>query len=195
MFYIVGLGNPGEKYKDTRHNAGWLVLDAFCERFGFPNFVDSSKYAGMVSEGVVAGKEVALLKPQTYMNKSGSSVKKLVPKGGAANLVLMYDDIDLGIGDVKVSIGKGAGGHNGVQSVIDALDTKDFIRIRIGIAGRGFFTGKPKRPQGGTALSNRVLGSFTSREQQKLDTVAETVSQILETIVTDGVEQAMNKYN
>ncbi len=146
MHYIVGLGNPGEKYKNTRHNIGWTVLDYFIENEGLPGLVDSAKYAGSMSTGVVNGQEVTILYPNTFMNKSGSAVRKLVPKEEAEKLVVVYDDVDLPVGDIKVSVGRGAGGHNGVASIIESLGSKDFVRVRVGIAPVSFWTGKAGRP-------------------------------------------------
>ena len=195
MHYIVGLGNPGEKYQNSRHNAGWIVLEDFVASTGLPALYDSSKYSGRVSEGVVDGEEVSVLLPDTYMNKSGSAVKKLVPKDAVSQLVVVYDDIDLPVGEIKVSFGKGAGGHNGVQSVIDAMGSKDFIRIRIGIAATSFWTGKTKRPKGGGAMTRRVLGPFTSSERSKIDTASNTVAEALFAIIKEGYVAAMNQYN
>lgn len=193
MHYIVGLGNPGEKYKDTRHNAGWMVLDYLIETFGLPGAFESSKYAGRVSEGVFDGVEVSLLYPGTFMNKSGSAVKKLVPKGEEGQLVVVYDDVDLSVGEIKISKGKGSGGHNGISSIVSSLGTKDFVRVRVGIAGKSLF-GHTKRPTG-ERLPKHVLGDFKRREQKALAEVLPQVSEAIACILSDGVEQAMNTYN
>jgi PTH1 family peptidyl-tRNA hydrolase len=194
MFNFVGLGNPGEQYKNSRHNVGWHVLSEFITNNGFPALVSSRKYSGEISEGVLSGEPVTILFPNTYMNKSGSAVTKLVRnKEAAAELVVVYDDVDLPIGEIKISYGKGSGGHNGVQSIIDALGTKDFIRIRVGIASRGFFGGV-KRPTG-AALPRHVLGDFKRGESDKIKKTASLVEAALTTIVTDGVAAAMNIYN
>ena len=195
MHYSVGLGNIGTEYKNTRHNVGWTVLEYFLTEERLPNPVDSAQFSGSISRGVILAEEVVVLFPNTFMNKSGSAVKKLVPKEGVQNLVVVYDDVDLPIGEIKVSAGRGAGGHNGVASIIDALGSKDFVRVRVGIAPVSFWTGKPRRPQGGAAMTRHVLSKFTRREEAKLEEVKETVRQAIKTIITDGVEAAMNKFN
>lgn len=195
MYYIVGLGNPGTEYDGTRHNVGWEVLSYVIETDGLPGLVDSSAYAGRISEGVLGGQEVSLLFPSTFMNKSGSAVLKLVPKDAIEKLVVVHDEVDLPMGEVKVSVGRGAGGNNGVASIISSLGSKEFIRIRVGIAPVGFFTGKPHRPAGGAAMTRHVLGKFTRREATKINEAKEKVRQVLHTIVADGVEAAMNQCN
>ncbi len=193
MYYIVGLGNPGEKYTNTRHNVGFAVLDALIEQASLPLAVTSSKYAGRVSEGVLAGVEVMLLYPETFMNNSGSAVRKMVPSGGIAQLIVIYDDVDLPVGTVKVAVGKGSGGHNGVASIISSLGSKEFIRVRVGIAGKTLF-GKTKRPTG-ARLADHVLGDFKKREQTGLDASLSAAVSAVTTIVRDGVVAAMNTYN
>ena len=192
MNYIVGLGNPGTEYENTRHNVGWMALDYVLES-SFPSPVSSSKYAGRISEGVLAGEEVILLYPDTFMNKSGSAVKKLVPKGEEGSLVVVYDDVDIPVGEIKVSFGRGDGGHNGITSIISALGTKEFARVRVGIAPKSFF-GKTKRPKG-DRLPKHVLGDFKKREQKDLDEGLEKAKVAIETLVKDGVEKAMNDCN
>lgn len=194
MFYLVGLGNPGDQYQNTRHNVGWQFVESLIEQAGLPGLVNSSKYAGRVSEGVLAGEEVTCLLPDTYMNKSGSAVAKLVPKDKIANLVVVYDDVALPVGEVKISAGKGSGGHNGVQSIIDVMGSKDFVRVRVGIAGTSFWTGKTVRPSG-PKMSRHVLGRFTRREQEAVAKSLEKSAEIMKTIVTEGEAVAMNRFN
>lgn len=197
MFYIIGLGNPGEKYQHSRHNVGWLMVDAFVELLGLPGFVASSKYAGAVSEGVVLGVEVSVLKPDTYMNKSGSAARKLVPQGEESRMVVVYDDVDLPLGEFKVSVGRGDGGHNGIKSLVSSLGTKEFVRVRIGIAQKTVWPwekGETRRPSG-TALPRFVLKDFTRREHEALTALAPRVANCLKTILTDGPEAAMNRFN
>lgn len=194
MYYIVGLGNPGEKYQDTRHNVGWSVLDHVIEKTGLPEPVLRSTYSGRISEGVVFGQEVMLLYPETFMNNSGTAVKKLVSKEEIGRLVVIYDDIDLPIGEIKVSVGKGDGGHNGIKSIISSLGSKDFVRLRVGIAPVSFWTGKPKRPSGG-ALPAFVLKKFSKKEVEKLEEVKGKVVNAIKIILESGVEKAMNEVN
>lgn len=193
MYTIVGLGNPGAPYEDTRHNAGRIALRAFMDASGLPPPVHSNRCAGDISEGVVAGTEVRVLFPDTYMNKSGSSVRKVV-QHASDELIVVHDDIDLAIGEVKISRGRGSGGHNGIASVIDALKSKDFIRIRIGIAPVTLF-GTVLKPQGRDAVSRFVLKPFTRGERKKIDAAGTAVAEALQTILSDGVEKAMNRFN
>lgn len=194
MFYVVGLGNPGGKYTNTRHNVGFLIVDHMIEKSGSPKLVLSSQYVGYLSEGMVDGEEVQFLKPETFMNQSGGAVKKLVPKGEEGNLILIYDDVDLALGEIKISNGRGAGGHNGVQSVINSLGSKDFVRIRVGISPKSFWTGKTKRPAG-ERMGKYVLAQFGKRELQQMEETGERAYGALQTILKDGVEKAMNQYN
>lgn len=194
MYYIVALGNPGAEYEMTRHNVGWLVTSSFVTASRLPGLVHSGKYVGRLSEGVVAGSPVTVLFPETFMNKSGSAVQKLVPRAEAHQLIAIYDDVDLALGEVRISFGRGDGGHNGVASIIAALDTKDFIRVRVGISPTSLFTGRTKRPVG-DKLQRYVLGTFTKRELGKVEEVGKRVSEVLETIVRDGYVLAMNKFN
>jgi len=194
MHYIVGLGNPGKEYTNTRHNVGFFVLENFIDEVGLPSFHESSKYNGLVCEGVLQGSEVTVLLPHTFMNVSGAAVKKLVSKEGANDLIVVYDDIDLPVGEIKISFGRGDGGHNGIKSIIESLGTADFSRVRVGIAQKSMWTGKLKRPKG-EALASFVLGTFSSREQKEVEEVSKTVQQVLTTFVKEGKDVAMNRFN
>ncbi len=194
MQYVVALGNPGEEYVTTRHNVGWLVTDVFLREAMLPTLVSSRKYAGRVSEGQVAGTAVTVLYPETFMNKSGSAAIKLVPKAEAAALIAVYDDVDVALGEVRISFGRGDGGHNGVKSLIDSLGTKDFVRVRVGISPVSLFTGKTKRPVG-DKLQRYVMGHFTKRELLKVEEVGKRVSEVIITIVKEGHVTAMNRFN
>ncbi len=195
MFYIVGLGNPGSKYENTRHNIGWTVLDAIREHCGFSSLHESSKFSGRVSEGTIGQKNVTMLYPDTYMNNSGAAVVKFVPKKETERLIVVHDDIDLPFGEIKIGFGRGAGGNNGVKSIIAKLGTKDFIRVRVGVAPKSFWTGETKRPKGGGPLERFVLKPFGKKEQKQLDDLQKHVVTALESVVHDGVEKAMNQYN
>ncbi len=197
MHYIVGLGNPGEKYQDTRHNVGWLMLEAFIKAHGLPEPHQSGKYSGLVSEGFVNGQEVVCLFPDTHMNNSGAAVKKLVPKGENEKLIVVYDDVDLPIGEMKISFGRGSGGHNGVESIIKSLGAKDFVRVRVGVAQKTFWPwekGEVRRPKG-EKMGDFVLASFTKKEREQLDLLAPTVSDAVTAIVTEGHMAAMGRFN
>ena len=195
MFNLVALGNPGQKYQLTRHNAGFLALNFFAKKTDLPKAVKSAKYLGEVTEGVVAGSEVRLLYPDTYMNHSGQAVKKLITPNEEASLVVLYDEVALPLGEVRVSYGRGAGGHNGIKSIIESLGTKDFIRIRIGIGVSSFWTGK-LQVMTGDQLAKFVLSSFSKSEQEKLETeIFPKVQEILLSIMKEGYDKTMNQFN
>ncbi len=165
MIIVVGLGNPGKAYEHTRHNAGFLALDAFAKEHGYPAFKLSSKHQALLSEG--AG--VVLAKPQTFMNKSGASAKSLLKQGG--DLIVIHDDIDIPIGTMKVSKDRGSAGHKGVNSIIEQLGSKDFTRIRIGILP---LSGKPEN------VEDFVLQKFSSAELPIIqDAIRETVNALM----------------
>ena len=197
MNYLVGLGNPGEKYANSRHNVGFMMLEACIIHFGLPQPHDSKQYAGRVSEGMIHEEEVACLFPDTFMNHSGTAVAKLVPKAKVAELVVLYDDVDLALGEVKVSFGRGDGGHNGIKSIIASLGTKDFVRVRIGVAQKTVWPwekGDVRRPKG-EKMGNFVLANFTKKERQELDALAPKVADIIGALVVEGKEAAMNRFN
>ena len=195
MKYIVALGNPGEKYKNTRHNVGFMAVDKFIEEFHLPDLIESKSNSGCITEGVIGGIEIKILYPDTYMNNSGSAVSKLVSKNEVSNLVVVHDDIDLPFGEIKISKGQGPGGNNGVKSIISKLDSKEFARVRIGIAPRSFWTGKTHRPKGGGPLERFVLKPFGIVEKKELKNLFVKLNHVIESILLEGVEKAMNKHN
>jgi PTH1 family peptidyl-tRNA hydrolase len=136
-----------------------------------------------------------MLYPDTFMNNSGSAVAKFVPRHEIGNLIVIHDDIDLPLGEIKLGKGRGDGGNNGIKSIIEKLGTKDFIRIRIGIAPRSFWTGDVKRPKGGGPLERFVLKPFTRSEAPKLEEVKERAYGALQEVLQNGLESAMNKFN
>lgn len=195
MYTIVGLGNPGKQYANTRHNAGRIVLGDFLATHGFPGMVRSSQFGGEISEGMVEGTDVRVLFPGTYMNVSGTSVKKVVAADTPPEqLIVVYDDLDLPLGTLRISKGRGAGGHNGIDSIITEIGSKDFVRVRIGIAPVSFF-GKLKKPQGSARVSRFVLGTLSGREEKKLAALEKTVTEALTTVITRDAHIAMNTYN
>ncbi len=195
MYYIVGLGNPDEEHAGTRHNTGRIVLSHFLKKQRLPQMVVSAKFSSKISPGEIAGEKLLVILPETYMNKSGSAVAKAVKNAKAAkNLVVVYDDIDLPLGTFKISYGRGSGGHRGIESIIKALKTKDFARIRVGIMPTTP-SGKPKKPKGEKAIIDFLLNDFKKTEQEILAKVSKQVSEAIETIVTDGLARAMNVFN
>lgn len=194
MYYIVGLGNPGKEYKNTRHNIGFDVLETFVADTHLSSLHESSAHSGFVSEGSVEGQEVFVLLPTTFMNASGSAVAKLVPKDESEKLIVVYDDIDLPLGEIKISFDRGDGGHNGIKSIIEKLGTPKFTRVRIGVAQKSIWTGKLKRPKG-EGLASFVLGTFSQKEQKELEEVTALIPKIISTFVTKGREVTMNQFN
>ncbi len=197
MFLIAGLGNPGEKYKKTRHNVGFLILD-----FLYGGF-ENDKYANaFIKKDILEGKEVLFIKPETFMNDSGKSISYLKSKYeiNDENILVVYDDIDLPFGEVRVSFDRGDGGHNGIKSIVSHLGTKAFTRVRVGIApkdteGRaikpkvGFFTPASK------AVSNFVLKDFSASDLEKIKDLSSKVEKIIKTFVKEGRERVMNEHN
>ncbi len=194
MFYIVPLGNIGLHYEKTRHNIAWLVMDECVRAWGLPKLIEKSSYSGRFTDGRVLGSDVLVLYPSTYMNHSGKSVRRTVSISQLTHLIVVYDDVDLPFGSIKVSQSKGSGGHNGVTSVITEMGSKDFLRIRIGIAPVHNETGESVRPTG-DRLANYVLGTLSPRELEQLPDIAARVRQIIELIMSYGGGVAMNKFN
>jgi PTH1 family peptidyl-tRNA hydrolase len=195
MKYIVPLGNPGEKYATTRHNVGWLAMDYSIESRAWPRLIEDTKLSGRTTEGCIGNEPVAVLYPDTFMNNSGAAVAKLVSQNEVGDLVVLHDDIDLPFGEIKISAGRGGGGNNGVSSIIQKLGSKDFVRIRIGIAPKSFWTGKMKRPAGGGPLERFVLKPFSPSERKQLPDIFATIDAAVAVVIEQGVEAAMNQYN
>ena len=194
MNYIVALGNPGDEYVGTRHNIGWAMADVLVAEFGLTAPVSSSKYQGLYSYGSIGKEEVNILYPTTFMNNSGTAVKRLVPASELNQLIVLHDDVDLPLGEIKISTSRGAGGHNGVKSIIAEMGSNEFVRIRIGVAQKSFFTGKIKRPAG-EKLPRFVLAKFTRSEDKVVQEIEKLVAQAVALIVKEGPAVAMNKYN
>lgn len=193
MHTIVGLGNPGEKYEHTRHNAGRIAVAAWVSVHG-GSFVASKKYHGQIHEGVLGKEKILALLPDTYMNESGGSVKKAVSsKAAIERLIVVYDDMDLPLGTIRVSFDRGSGGHNGVRSIEGALKSKRFARIRIGVSPKG--REGAKKPKGGDAVLKLVMGEFKKAEEETLQDTIKRTGEAIESIIKDGVAVAMNKFN
>ena len=186
MFLIAGLGNPGKKYKNTRHNIGFEILDKFQKENNFPKFKLSKKFNYLVSKEKISNKEIILTKPQSFMNKSGQAVKAILNFQFLNNLIVVHDDIDLPLGKIRISKASGSAGHKGVESIIKELKTKNFIRLRIGIQPQ---KGKPKNPE------TFVLDKFGKNEEKILKKVIKIGSQALKTICAQDPEKAMNQFN
>ncbi|OBR96365.1 MULTISPECIES: aminoacyl-tRNA hydrolase [Clostridium] len=183
MFLIVGLGNIGTKYQHTRHNIGFDAVDLISSKYNIP--INREKFKGTYGEGTISDNKVMLLKPSTYMNLSGESVIEAANffKIKSSNIIIIYDDIDLEVGRIRIRKHGSAGGHNGIKSVIANLGTDVFPRIKIGI-------GQPKGD-----LVSHVLGKFDKNERNDIEKVLETSADVLECLINCGVEEAMNKFN
>ncbi len=171
---IVGLGNPGKNLKGTRHNLGFEVLDKIKEKNNFPDFTFSKKFNAQISKGILNQEKTILAKPQTFMNSSGKSVKALTQYYKKAKLIIVHDDIDILLGKIKISDGSSSAGHKGVQSVIDAIKTKNFKRIRIGILPE---KGKPKETE------KFVLKKFTKKEKEIIQKIIEEISETVKKLI------------
>jgi PTH1 family peptidyl-tRNA hydrolase len=203
-YLIVGLGNPGPNYLNTRHNTGFFFLESFRRTADFPSWQEDKKYRALVSTGRLGKNKVVLLLPQTFMNKSGESLKNLRSavlnlksnrrKKAVANLIVVHDDLDLPLGRFKISFGKSAGGHRGVLSVTRAVGTDNYVRLRIGISPVGA-KGNLKKPVGEQAVIDHILGVFKPSEQKVLKKIVPHVSEALTLIVTQGRDRAMEKFN
>lgn len=194
-FTIVGLGNPGEEYEHTRHNAGRLAARAFEDSQDFGGFVNDKKTKSEMAKGKIGKSAVTVLLPNTFMNKSGSAVKDLVtsPKT-AERLIVVYDDIDLPFGTIKLAYGRGSGGHKGIESIIRAVKTKNFVRVRIGVAPTTP-SGKIKKPTGEKKVHDFLLGEFSKKEQDALKKLFKTTNAALENIIVEGRVKATNQFN
>lgn len=194
-FVIVGLGNPGEEYAHSRHNAGRMAVTAFALREQASEWHENKKAKAQIAELATGAGKATLILPDTMMNKSGSAVAAYVKTPKAAqNMVIVYDDLDLPLGKIKISFGRGSGGHKGVESVARAVKTKDFVRIRIGVS-KPSSKGMAQKVHGEDEVIGFVLGTFKKAEMAVLDEVFARVSDALLSIMRDGHERAMNGFN
>ncbi len=184
MFIITGLGNPGRRYEHTRHNIGFITVDRLAEKHGIK--INKIKHKALVGEGIISGQKVLLVKPQTYMNLSGQSVRDLVSyyKPEPENLIVVYDDVDLSMGRLRIRPSGSAGTHNGMRSIIYDLQRDDFPRLRIGIGG--------ERKMG---LADYVTGGFGKEEKKLMEETVLRATAALECILGKGIDQAMNEFN
>lgn len=194
-FFIVGLGNPGEEYKETRHNVGRNAVFFAAKIFSFENFRENKKAAAQTAEGKIGKALVTAILPDTYMNKSGNAVSRFIKsKKAAENLIVLHDELDLPFGKIKISFGRGSGGHKGLESIMRALKTKDFVRVRIGISPTTP-SGTLRKPQGEKEVIDFILGKFKKGEREELKGVFKTIAKAVEAILTEGRAGAMNVFN
>ena len=182
-FLISGLGTPGKKYVDTRHNVGFEMLDVLAMANGIK--VSKIKFKALVGEGKIGGKNVVLAKPQTYMNLSGESIREIAAyyKIPPHKIIIIYDDISINTGRIRIRHKGSAGGHNGMKNIIYQLKTDEFPRLRIGV-------GEPDED-----VVSYVLGRFSKTDIETLTEIAKEIPDIIEMMIVSGIETAMNKYN
>lgn len=182
---VAGLGNPGNKYDGTRHNVGFGVVDLLAEKYGIK--VNRLKFKAMTGEGTIGGERVLIVKPQTFMNLSGESLREVVEwyKLPVENLIVVYDDVDLPVGTIRIRPKGSSGTHNGMKSVIYQLQSDGFPRIRVGIG---------KAPAGWD-LADYVLSRFSAEEADSMRRSFETAADATAAIISSGIASAMNNYN
>lgn len=186
MFVIVGLGNPGKKYENTRHNAGFIAIDALADKYGIS--ISEKKHKALCGAGVIEGNKVVLVKPQTFMNLSGESVRsimdfyKIDPE---EDMLVIYDDISLAPGNIRIRKKGSAGGHNGIKSIIAHAGTQNFMRVKVGVG---------EKPSGWD-LADYVLGHFSDEDNVKLKEIMPDIIQAVTFMVQGDVDKAMNDFN
>ncbi len=185
MFVIAGLGNPGAQYERSRHNVGFDTIDFFAAEYRIT--LNRVRHKGLVGEGVVQGNRVILVKPQTFMNLSGESLQEVLHfyKVPPANLIVVYDDIDLAVGKVRIRPRGSAGTHNGMRSILGRIGTEEFPRVRIGVG----------RPPAGWQLADFVLSRFSGEERTAINDAIARASTALAAVMQSGAEAAMSRYN
>ena len=192
---IVGLGNPGGEYQWTRHNTGRMALEFFASEMQFGDWKEDKKSKAHVASGMIGKTAVVLVTPDTFMNKSGSAVIRYVKSQKAAErMVIIYDDLDLPLGGLKLSFNRGSGGHRGVESIMRAVKTKKFTRVRVGVSP-ATSGGKLRKPQGEKEVVSFILSKFKPAELAELKKVFKKVAGALEATVVDGPQIAMNRFN
>lgn len=186
MFAIIGLGNPGKEYENTRHNAGFNSVDAIAKKYGID--ISKNEFKSKVGQGFIDGQKVILVKPQTYMNNSGEAVREVVDfykLDSTTEIMIIYDDISLDVGMIRVRDKGSAGGHNGIKSIIAHLGSEVFLRIRVGVGDKG---------ENGD-LVKHVLGTFKGDDETTIKESYEKAVDAATLILNDNLEKAMNIYN
>ncbi|WP_166245722.1 aminoacyl-tRNA hydrolase [Paenibacillus turpanensis] len=185
MKWIIGLGNPGNEYRSTRHNVGFMAIDRLAEKWGID--VSQSKCKALLGEGRVQGQKVVLIKPITYMNLSGESARAFQDfyKADLSDMLILYDDLDTAMGQIRLRYQGSAGGHNGIKSLIQHLGTQSFNRVRMGIS----------RPPAGVDIAHYVLSSFRKEEAEALENMIQATCDAVSACLTDPFEKVMAKFN
>ncbi|MBO7358003.1 MAG: aminoacyl-tRNA hydrolase [Lachnospiraceae bacterium] len=186
MYIIAGLGNPGKEYENTRHNAGFMAIDALADAYNIS--VSEKKHKGLIGKGVIEGHKVVLVKPQTFMNLSGECLRPVCDyykADPATELIVIYDDINLSVGGIRVRKKGSAGGHNGMKSIIANMDTEDFHRVRVGVGE------KPPRMD----LADWVLGHFKKEDAEPLKEAIDKAKEAVLLLLNGEADEAMNRFN
>jgi PTH1 family peptidyl-tRNA hydrolase len=185
MKIIVGLGNPGKKYERTRHNAGFMAVDELAKSLHVD--ISQEKQSAFIGKARIDTNDTVLVKPQTFMNDSGRAVGAVLRDtyAGVGDLIVLHDELDLPLGSVRIKIGGGHGGHNGLRSIIELVGSSDFIRVRLGIG----------RPTPGMDAADYVLSPFLAEERQMLPDVMARAADAVRVIVLEGPKRAMNIFN
>ncbi|MGI6777323.1 MAG: aminoacyl-tRNA hydrolase [Acetivibrionales bacterium] len=185
VFIVAGLGNPGSRFENTRHNVGFETVDVLAEKYGIN--IKKLKHKALIGDGRIGADKVILVKPQTYMNLSGDSIREIIEwyKTPVENLIIIYDDIDLPLGKLRIRPKGSSGTHNGMKSVIYQLQSDEFPRVRIGIGS----------PPENYDMVDYVIGRFTDEERNTIDKMVKLAAEAVEEIIKAGIDPAMNKYN
>lgn len=185
MYIIAGLGNPGKEYEGTRHNAGFMAIDALADRYNID--VSAKAHRALIGKGVIEGQKVILMKPQTYMNLSGESVRSVLEyyKEDLDHFFVVFDDISLEPGQLRIRKKGSAGGHNGIKNIIAQLGTQEFARIKVGVGE------KPSRMD----LADYVLSHFSKEEYKRMEEACRDAAAAAVAMMTEGIDEAMNHYN
>lgn len=207
-FTLVGLGNPGTEYENTRHNTGAMVLEVFRKSAGLPDWTFDKKRNALISEGAVEpfeakkgkAQKALLILPQTFMNKSGDALKQgkdlkfksTDKKKEIGNLVVLHDDLDIPFGSYKISFNKSSGGHRGVESIMKVVKTEAFVRVRIGIAQSASVV---KKSQDDKTVEKIILGKFTPDQMATLKKMGKQIAEGLTVLVTENRDKAMSQYH
>ena len=186
MYIIAGLGNPTKEYEGTRHNVGFDVIDRLSERYNID--VTMEKHRALIGKGMIAGQKVILVKPQTYMNLSGESIRSVIDYykvDPETELIVIYDDISLGVGQLRIRAKGSAGGHNGIKSIISSVGTSNFMRIKVGVG---------EKPQGWD-LADHVLGRFSGEDRARVEEAIRDAEDAAALMIQGEADKAMNDFN
>ena len=185
MYIIAGLGNPSREYEKTRHNAGFDAVDILADKLGVR--IEERKHRALCAKGIIGGERVLLMKPQTFMNLSGESIRDAADfyKVDPEHIIIMYDDISLEVGQLRIRTKGSAGGHNGIKNIIAHLGTQEFPRIKIGVGG------KPPRMD----LADYVLSRFPAEERKIMETAFRDAAEAAGVLIAEGPDAAMNRFN